>query len=110
MLSSFKLPPLFSLTHLMVCFHSLCSLLREELLEWQCLYMREHAVVSFPTYTIVSERMPMFLHSSMKEHPSQEKLPVCTGLGGHINHQSCSVSTPSACLFKSVVGILEVSY
>ena len=41
---------------------------------------------------------------------AQETLPAHTGLGGHRNHQSCSLSTLSACPFKSVVRTLEVSY
>ena len=40
---------------------------------------------------------------------TQEKLPVdnCMGLGGHSNHQTCSVSTPCARLCKSMVGTPE---
>ena len=37
-------------------------------------------------------------------HVTQEKLPVDTGLGGHRNYQSISVSTPSACPFEPMVG------
>ena len=40
----------------------------------------------------------------------RKKLPAHTGLGRHRNHQSCSLSTLSACPFKSVVRTLEVSY
>ena len=37
------------------------------------------------------------------------KLSVDTGLGGHRNCQSCSVSVPSARPFKSMVGTLAFS-
>ena len=38
------------------------------------------------------------------------KLPIDTGLGGHRNRPTCSVSKPSARPVMSMVGTLEVSY